>query len=628
MANADPFALKRPHAVLNWTQGGPISELSGDVYFSAENGLEEARSVFLAGAGFPERFNDGLTVVGELGFGTGLNFLALAHLFLRAAKPSSRLHFVSVEGWPLTRADAARALEAFPEVSELARALIEAWPSPHKGAHRRHFADGRITLTLFHDDSADALENMHFKADAWFLDGFAPAKNPDMWTPQLFSQLARLSKPGAPAATFTVAGFVRRGLAEAGFAVEKRPGFGRKRERLEAVYRGEDKALHGEGFAPVQPVSGPVAIIGGGIAAASLVHAFRQRGQTVTVFAEGGWSAGASGAPLGLLTPRLEAADRAHNRALLAAFDYAAQLYKSRGWLIGDGVLRCADNSQGEARLRGLGDLLDDRFEWLDKSACETKLAASAKAGLWMSGGGYFKPADIVAGLADDYSVVDVKVSGLIKAEDGWHVQTRDSQGAGPFATVIVAGGHQGGGLGPVELEATAGRVAGFATKVNLDAAVAWGGYAAPLGPDEVLVGATHVKSTDPGDPERAEQELRRGVEDGPVRLELGARTRHWGGVRAAVADRLPLCGASPDERFAERWRTHARRGSAPDGSAEGLGGPIVLGAFGARGFAHAPLLAEQIVSALHGEPFALEQVGLQALHPARFAWRKLKRGG
>ncbi len=605
-----------------------MSDISGDVYFSAENGLEETRVVFLAGAGFPARFNEDLTVVGELGFGTGLNFLALMQLFLESAKPSARLHFVSVEGWPLRPGDAARALSAFPELEALATPLIEAWPSSHKGPHRRVFADGRVTLTVFHDESEAALANMNFKADAWFLDGFSPAKNPDMWTPELFAHLARLSKRGAPAATFTVAGAVRRGLAEAGFEVDKRPGFGRKRERLEAVYAGDGRKEARSEFAGPAKTFGSIAVVGGGIAAAALVEAFARRGRTPTVFADGGWSAGASGAPLGLLTPRLEAADRTHNRALLAAFDYAADLYRSRGWLDGEGLLRCATDEKGDARLRALADLLDDRFTWLDAADASARVGPKVGGGLWMEAAGWFSPKRVVDGLVGGLQPVDCEITDASRTDVGWILTDSDSQSYGPFETLILAGGFPGGALGPVPLEATSGQVACFKVDQGPKRPVAWGGYVAPFGDGEVLVGATHVKGCDPGPAGSAQAALRQTVAEGPICLELGACTTVWGGARAAVADRLPVCGLSPDIGFEDRWRTAARSGGTPDGSPDSLGGPVMLSAFGARGFAHAPLLAETLVSALCGEPPALQHDSLQALHPARFAWRALKRGG
>ena len=621
MAASDPYLLKRPHADLVWEEGGPISQGTGDIYFSAQDGLEEARSVFLAGAGFPKRFNDDLTVVAELGFGTGLNFLALWRMFQRCAAPQARLHFVSVEGWPLRRADAERALSAFPELAELSSALLEAWPSPHKGAHRRIFQGGRVVLTVFHDDAASALMEMDFTADAWFLDGFAPAKNPDMWSADLFGDIARLSKSGAPAATFTVAGAVRRGLAAAGFAVTKKPGFGRKRERLEAIFEGSAPASVPPGFAPPAPVCGPIAVVGGGIAAASLVHAFTQRCRSVEVFAKGGWASGASGAPAGLLTPRLEAADRPHNRALLAAYDFAAWRLRGLGLLAGDGVLRCAKDAAGQDRLRRLAELLDDRFSWRDGGD-------GAIAGLWLGGAGKLDPAATVSALAGDVRPVDVQVASVTLSEDAGWLRLEDGTVRGPFAAIISAGGYAGATLTPELMGPTAGHVAVFDGEPALASPITWGGYAAPMADRRILIGATHVKQAEPASADIAEAELRRTGAAAPVRLELGEMREIWGGVRAASVDRLPLCGPTPGPGFAAHWRGAARNGLAPDGIQVGLDGPLILSGFGARGFAHAPLLAEHVASMLCGEPGALEHGGLQALHPARLAWRALRRGG
>lgn len=633
MAADDPFLLKRPHAALDWTDAGPVAREAGDVYFSAVNGLEESRTVFLAGAGFPERFSSALTVVGELGFGTGLNFLALWDSFRRQAPASARLHFVSVEGFPLTREDAARGLSAFPELAGLSDALISAWPSPHKGAHRRVFEGGRVTLTVFHDEVEAALAQMNFAADAWFLDGFAPAKNPDMWNSAVFAHLARLSKPGAPAATFTVAGVVRRGLAEAGFTVEKKPGFGRKRERLEAVFDGAPATRPATPFPAIEAQEGPIAILGGGIAAASLVEALARRGRQAAVFAQGGWAAGASSAPLGLLTPRLEAGDRPHARALMNAFDYAVDLYGRFDLLEGGGVLRAAADGDGANRLRRLGDLLDERYVWLDAEAASSRVGAPSGSGLWMDAAATFRPTQLVDALAGETPAHDVEIIALTGRPGEWRLTGADGSIFGPFAAVIVAAGHRTGALTGLQIECTAGRVGIFRRDGALSAPVAWGAYAAPFGPGEVLIGATHVKGEDPGAPDEAEAELREAARSGPVDISdgLGARLDHWGGVRAALSDRLPVCGPSAEEGYADRWRAAARgRSDGLSFSAGGSAGgaPLVLGALGARGFAHAPLLAEHIAGALCGEPPALEQGGLEALHPARFAWRALKRGG
>lgn len=234
-------SLVCPPAQLDWSQpSGPRAAEFGDVYFSAEDGLEETRAVFLAGCGLPGAWQGRRHfTVGELGFGTGLNALALWQMW-RAHRPAGAwLDFVSVEKHPLAREEAARAFAAWPDLAPLAGRLLAQWPSRLKGAHRLVFPEDGFAVTIFHDEAEAALAQMRIRADAWFLDGFAPAKNAAMWSQGVLDRIAALSAPGARIGTFTVAGHVRRGLEAAGFRVAKRPGFGRKRERLEAVMPGD-----------------------------------------------------------------------------------------------------------------------------------------------------------------------------------------------------------------------------------------------------------------------------------------------------------------------------------------------------------------------------------------------------
>ncbi|MGY6628412.1 MAG: FAD-dependent 5-carboxymethylaminomethyl-2-thiouridine(34) oxidoreductase MnmC [Oceanicaulis sp.] len=623
---SETLILKRPHAQLDWPSG-PLARDHGDMYFQPEDGLAEARAVFLSGAGYPERFHGGVNLVGELGFGTGLNFLALWDSFRRHAPAGARLHMVSVEGFPLLRADAGRALAMFSELALLAETLLDAWPSPHCGPHRRVFDGGRVCLTVHHDAVVHALDQMDFAADSWFLDGFAPAKNPDMWGQDVLARMARLCAPGARAATFTVAGAVRRGLAEAGFEVAKRPGFGRKRERLEAVYGGPPRTPPAGPFAPAPQIDGHVAIIGGGIAAASLADAFAGRGRQVSVFAEGGWGAGASGAPLGLLTPRLEAADRPHNRALLAAFDFAVQRYRQAGAFEGSGVLRLGEGG----RLQRLADALDDDFAWLEAGAAGCATGWDAP-GLFMARAGTFEPARLLAALGGAAQMRDTRVDALEAGADGVRLIGSDGAALGAFAAVILAGGAAGRYLmaNSLPLEATAGQVGVFESDLAPVSAAAWGGYAAAMA-GGLMLGATHDKGDDPGDPSRAEASLRVLAQEGPAGLAqaLGPVRARWGGVRAAAADRLPVIGPLPDQTFLRVWGRHAQsRAAALPAPGAGLSPRIfTLTGFGARGFAHAPLLAEALTSLMCGEPAPLERAALETLHPARFAWRALKRG-
>lgn len=197
----------------------PVSTRFDDPYFSLAGGLDETRHVFLAGNGLPGRFRDGFRIA-ELGFGTGLNLLAV----LLSHQGPGHLHFTSFEAFPMPAADIARALTAFPEVAGAAEPFLRQWET---GATELKFP--YLTATVILGDARKTLSIWDAKADAWFLDGFSPAKNPELWSPDLMTEVARHTAPGGTFATYTAAGHVRRVLAEAGFAVTRQPGFGRKR---------------------------------------------------------------------------------------------------------------------------------------------------------------------------------------------------------------------------------------------------------------------------------------------------------------------------------------------------------------------------------------------------------------
>lgn len=550
-------------AQLDWSQpGGPRASDYGDVYFSVEDGLEETREVFLRACNLPEAWDaKPVFVVGELGFGTGLNALALWQLWREQGNSAGWLHFVSIEKHPLSRAQAARAFAAWPQLAALTRQLLAQWPSRLKGPHRLVFPDDRFTITVFHDDAEHALEQMHAQMDCWFLDGFAPARNEAMWSQTVLDHLGRLSRPGARVGTFTVAGRVRRGLAEAGFEVSKQPGFGRKRERLQAIYPGPSVAAVAR-----RP---SVCIRGAGIAGASLARAFRMRGCGVRILDPNGVGKGASSAPAGLLTPRLEKADRPHVRATLAAFDYARRLYEPLSAYHSSGVTRLPGSDKDAARFPELAALMGEAYDWSDGA-------------LVMRESGWFYPQQIVASLIDD---VDV--------------QTRGEPEAGEI--VVSATGPAFDLQG--DIAPSAGRVGLFRSDAQHQP-VSWGGYLVPAQADRVVLGATHVRGWDAGHDEAELRDFHTALERV---LPAVAGTidpqpvSSWSGCRASTPDRLPVVGAAG-------------------------AGEFVLSGLGSRGFAHAPLLAEQLASQICGEPWALERQGVDALEPQRFAKRRARR--
>jgi tRNA U34 5-methylaminomethyl-2-thiouridine-forming methyltransferase MnmC len=205
---------------LYWRDGTiPVSRAFDDPYFSLAGGLAETRHVFLAGNRLPQRFRNGFHIA-ELGFGTGLNLLAT----LQSHQGEGHLRYTSFEAFPMPAADIARALAAFSELSAIAQSFLDQWS---KGSTILHFPN--LTATVVLGDARTTLPAWKDKADAWFLDGFSPAKNPELWSPELMRDVARHTAPGGTFATYTAAGHVRRALTEAGFTVTRQPGFGRKR---------------------------------------------------------------------------------------------------------------------------------------------------------------------------------------------------------------------------------------------------------------------------------------------------------------------------------------------------------------------------------------------------------------
>lgn len=224
--------MQNQTADIEWRDDAvPVSTRFDDPYYSLEDGLSETRHVFLAGNSLPDRFHDGFHIA-ELGFGTGLNFLTTA-MSLRDAGMTGRLYFTSFEAFPMQASDMARAHAAFPEVEKTSKQLCAHWP----------LADGftevlpNLHLNVVLGDARATLRDWNGSADAWFLDGFSPAKNPELWSSELLSEVGRHTVPFGTCATYTAAGFVRRRLEQAGFYVERVKGYGRKRHMTRGVLR-------------------------------------------------------------------------------------------------------------------------------------------------------------------------------------------------------------------------------------------------------------------------------------------------------------------------------------------------------------------------------------------------------
>lgn len=228
-------------ATIQWRENLPYSTVFDDVYFSTDNGLAETDYVFLQGNDLQNRWStlpvNSFTIT-ETGFGTGLNFLSAAQLWLNTAPANAKLHFYSVEKYPLTLQEITHALQLWPQLNAVSQPFLAHYAQFLQSSQPIELFDNRVAITLLLGDATAQFSQLHFETDAWFLDGFAPSKNPQMWQPALFAQMARLSYSQTTFSTFTSAGDVRRGLIAAGFEVHKRIGFGKKREMLHGKYNG------------------------------------------------------------------------------------------------------------------------------------------------------------------------------------------------------------------------------------------------------------------------------------------------------------------------------------------------------------------------------------------------------
>lgn len=623
-----------PEPEMDWSDpSAPRAAAFDDVYYSSRGGLAESDAVFLAGTGLPERWkNRDRFALCELGFGTGLNVLAAWRAFRSARLPHAQLHISSIEAYPLAKEDAARALADFPEVSDLAARLLAHWPVRAYAPQRLWFPEDGVSLSL-HTGEAEAVLAGFAPAqfDAWFLDGFAPARNPGMWSAETFRHIARLSAPGARVATFTVAGEVRRGLSAVGFEVEKKPGFGAKRERLEAVWSGSSPA---EAESPVRQQIYPygagarpnrVAVLGAGIAGAACAQALARRGiETVVLEAAPALGAGASGNPAGLVMPRLDRGG-VLREFHLAAYLHAVAAYEALGLFEARGVEQRAEpDDEAQADILADPPLPPD---WL--SALPGGAALHARAGL-------VRPQEAVRRmLADAAVMLEAPVAALEWGEGGWVLRAPDKRALLKADAVVLACGAALTQFAPAQflpIELSRGQIE-WGQGPALTRALVRGSYVSPFEAG-LLFGATFDKVDSAEAPAvGAEARARNIAAIAELAPELAAAInvdtlQSRAALRATTPDRAPIAGLLPD---AEKWRAQYAglaqgRRIETDLAPPSHAGVYVIGGLGARGLTFAPLLGEIIASEMCGEPPLLQQLARDAIHPARFLHRALKR--
>ncbi|MDR2015701.1 MAG: bifunctional tRNA (5-methylaminomethyl-2-thiouridine)(34)-methyltransferase MnmD/FAD-dependent 5-carboxymethylaminomethyl-2-thiouridine(34) oxidoreductase MnmC [Azoarcus sp.] len=619
------------------TDGTPYSDLFDDVYHSADGGLGQARHVFLGGNNLPERWRGrDRFVIAETGFGTGLNFLACWAAWREDAGRSRTLHFISCELHPFRADDLAQLHFSWPELAPLAAQLHAQWPALANGMHRLHLDGGRVCLTLYFGDVREGLAQIDACVDAFFLDGFSPAKNPAMWSARVFHLLSRLAAPDATLATWSVAADVREGLRRARFVVEKAPGFGGKREMLRGT-------LHSE--ARVHKPSSPPAlrhavIIGAGAAGTAAAERLCARGWEVDIidFAHGPGQ-GASGNHAGVLRPQLSFDDNRMSRLSRASALYGWRRIEetiSAGIPVraaACGVFHLAHDETQETRMRATTERLalpGELLRYADAGTASEIIGWRVPHGGWyFPNCGWVQPPSLCAANLATHSnlvrthwpqfVARIEYRGYL-----WHALATDGSIIASAPVMILAAGTGLSGFphaAPTPVYSARGQVSVLPTAENSppQAVVCCGGYVTPEVDGLRCAGASFDLGDPDPEPRLGDQQMNLaklesilpGYTAGLDAAMLGARVS----FRPVSTDRLPLAGAVPTATQGVPLAAQARHP-----------GLYMISGFGSRGLAWAALMGELLASRIEGEPLPIERELADATDPGRFLLRRYRK--
>lgn len=597
--------------------GVPVADQFDDIYFNNENGLAETNYVFLQHNDLPQRWQMTTTTpftVAESGFGTGLNFIACWELFERTAPATQRLHFVSFEKYPLAPADLAKALAPFSHLARYCQALLAAYPTPHAGCHRLQLT-ARVTLDLWfgdiHEQLPQWLPHAEQTVDAWFLDGFAPDKNPQMWQTSLYQAMAASCREQATFATFTAAGTVRRGLQAAGFEVRKTKGFGRKREMIHGTYTGATTTR------PARPAADtPITIVGGGIAAACVAWSLTQRGYQVHLLTSG-VADGASGNAQGAVYPLLQVELSPLSRFHLSAFDHARQFYQrvAEPHWHGSGMVQLSMNARRLQRQQKLASS-DTYAPELVRSlrAEETQQLwgeLPAVPALWYPSSGWVAPKQLIpyilAQCGERLQVSsDVTITAITAtASQQWVLTSAQGKQYHAQTLILAAGAGLTQLLQPwhIHTEAVRGQVTQVSatdTSRQCPLVVCYKGYFTPVASDNThCVGATYQRHFSW---ENYQHCTAADTAENLTQLQTDIQ-QPWTYAVTPVADRAALRHTTRDHLPITGWLTPS------------LG---VIGGLSSRGFTSAPICAELLVSQWLQEPLPLTAELAQRLAPQR----------
>ena len=660
------------HAKIHFNQENtPVSDKFDDVYFSNQDGLAETHYVFLEGNQLWERwvnYKEAHFVIAETGFGTGLNFFAVTTLFgeFRQKYPNSplkRLYFISFEKYPLALDALQQAHLAYPQFSHLAQHLQQHWLNPIQGCYRFHFDE--TTLDLWFGDVAENLpqlgDYMNDKIDAWFLDGFAPSKNPDMWNEQLYQQMFRFTKPQGTFATFTAASAVRKGLENAGFNITKRKGFGKKRECLSGQKTHEKLTALSLPWFHSQSANlneQDIAIIGGGIASLCTAISLLKRGAKITIYCEDEQTAlNASGNKQGAFYPQLSDDNERNIRFYIHAFAYGLQFLQ---WAIQQkiefehefcGVALCAYNDKAESKLNKIAalNLPSDLYQFLNQTELSKKVGLPLPfGGGFIPQGAWLAPRQLVQhafAFLEKQGVqikISQKVTALSQTENGWQITTAENKTFN-HEVVVLANGHKLTDFEQTQklpLYPVRGQVSQIPTSANLlklKTVLCYDGYLTPVDQAKAshCIGASHVRDNATREfslteQQENQQKIQQNIpEDWTKEVDTSGNLARIG-VRCSVRDLTPMMGAVPHfsaQQVQYQNLFNLRRRKQPIEQAENYSNLYLIGALGSRGLTSAPFLGETLASLIYGEPLPMSEELIHNLMPNRSWVRRWLKG-
>ncbi|MBU2979748.1 bifunctional tRNA (5-methylaminomethyl-2-thiouridine)(34)-methyltransferase MnmD/FAD-dependent 5-carboxymethylaminomethyl-2-thiouridine(34) oxidoreductase MnmC [Alteromonas sp. C1M14] len=658
--------MKTQSAQVHFNDNGiPVADHFDDVYFSVDSGIEETKHVFMAGNDLPLRWfnhDQPYFVIAETGFGSGLNCLvamAAFHQFREEnpAHPLKHLYLLSTEKYPLSTMDLQQTLSAFPTLRPYVTALVQQYPLSLDGCHRLHFPAASTTLDLWLGDVHTILPQWHSSPtglmDAWFLDGFAPSKNPDMWTDKLFTQMQRLSKHSATFATFTAAGVVKRGLKAVGFDIAKRKGFGRKRDMLTGCFTGNQRLQVPPPYARFNSTpatsSHRIGIVGGGLAAATLANVLARHGLASTLLcADNALATGASGNPQGGFYPQLHSEASFPSQIQALGFAYARRFYDTLSvpfdhqWC---GVLQLgfsADVVSRQQKLLANGIWPDTLIQGVNNNEASTIAGVTLPfGGLFIPLGGWLSPPQLVNALLEEYKdVTTVQYNCRVtNIQDQQHGVTCDINGQQhQFDFLIVCTGADSTDVEVMQalpLRPVRGQVEAIPTQLPIDklkTVLCHKGYMTPATEGRHALGSTYSKNDLACD--IREQDTKTNLATHQKALQHG----HWistlnhdgkarASVRLALPDHQPAVGQLLSQTTLENHYQQLAEGKSlqrqPLPPANRL---FTLTGLGSRGLVTAPILAEVLVAQLTHTPMPLPNHLLQAVSPSRFVIRELIR--